>query len=227
MSTTMTALSSASIVQAEFIRLTTSTDSYYFCNAAAPITVNGMTFTNFGSLLSISQIDRNIKATSTDLAIQLTGVDGANVAIVLGANIKGSKIDIWRGFLDGNNAIITTPTQQFFKRYTGIVSNASISENFDDQLRVRIATVGITCASFRTILENRIQGIKTTPKAWNFIYPNDKSMDRVPVIASTYFDFGAAPQSGSQSDPGASTPLFVGKKSFDNGGGSGGSGGGP
>jgi 3D (Asp-Asp-Asp) domain-containing protein len=198
----MTALNSASIVQAEFIKLSTATDNYYFCNAAAPITVSGMTFNNLGSLLSISQIDRNIKATSTDLTIQLTGVDGSNVAIILGANIKGSNIDVWRGFLDAQNQIITTPTLQFFKRYTGIVSNASITEQFDDDLRVRIATVGISCSSFRSILDNRIQGIKTVPKAWNFIYPNDTSMNRVPIVASTYFDFGKPPQSATvSSDP--------------------------
>lgn len=202
MTTTMAALSSPSIIQAEFIRLITSTTTYYFCNAAAPITVNSMTFTNLGSLLSISAIDRNIKASSADLAISLTGVDGANVATVLAANIKGSNIDVWRGFLNSNNQIITSPSQQFFKRYTGIVSNCSITEDFNDQLRTRIATVGITCASFRTILENRIQGVKTTPKAWNFIYdtiPLDKSMNRVPVIAATYFDFGKPPQSATVS----------------------------
>jgi hypothetical protein len=193
MSTTMNALNSASIVQAEFVRLTTSTDTYYFCNAAAPITVSGMTFNNLGSLLSISQIDRNIKATSTDLTVQLTGVDGSNVSIILAANIKGSNIDVWRGFLDSQNQIIISPTLQFFKRYTGIVSNASITEQFDDNLRIRIATVGISCSSFRTILDNRIQGIKTVPKAWNFIYPSDTSMNRVPIVASTYFDFGKPP----------------------------------
>ena len=199
MTTAMAALSSPSIIQAEFIRLITSTTTYYFCNAAAPITVDSMTFSNLGSLLSISAIDRNIKASSADLAISLTGVDGANVAVVLAANIKGSNIDVWRGFLDSNNQIITTPTQQFFKRYSGIVSNCSITEDFNDQLRTRIATVGITCASFRTILENRIQGIKTTPKAWNFTYPSDTSMNRVPVIAATYFDFGKPPQSATVS----------------------------
>lgn len=203
MSTTMNALNSASIVQAEFVRLTTSTDTYYFCNAAAPITVSGMTFNNLGSLLSISQIDRNIKATSTDLTVQLTGVDGSNVSIILAANIKGSNIDVWRGFLDSQNQIITSPTLQFFKRYTGIVSNASITEQFDDNLRIRIATVGISCSSFRTILDNRIQGIKTVPKAWNFIYPSDTSMNRVPIVASTYFDFGAPPITATQS----STPT--------------------
>ena len=199
MTTAMAALSSPSIIQAEFIRLITSTATYYFCNAAAAITVDGMTFTNLGSLLSISAIDRSIKANSADLAIVLTGVDGTNVAIVLAANIKGSNIDVWRGFLDSNNQIITSPSQQFFKRYSGIVSNCSITEDFNDQLRTRIATVGITCASFRTILENRIQGIKTTPKAWNFIYPSDTSMSRVPAIAATYFDFGKPPQSATVS----------------------------
>ena len=199
MTTAMAALSSPSIIQAEFIRLITSTTTYYFCNAAAPITVDSMTFSNLGSLLSISAIDRNIKASSADLAISLTGVDGTNVATVLAANIKGSNIDVWRGFLDSNNQIITSPSQQFFKRYTGIVSNCSITEDFNDQLRTRIATVGITCASFRTILENRIQGIKTTPKAWNFIYAADTSMNRVPVIAATYFDFGKPPQSATVS----------------------------
>lgn len=199
MTTTMAALSSPSIIQAEFIRLITSTTTYYFCNAAAAITVDGMTFSNLGSLLSISAIDRSIKANSADLAISLTGVDGTNVAVVLAANIKGSNIDVWRGFLDSNNQIITSPSQQFFKRYSGIVSNCSITEDFNDQLRTRIATVGITCASFRTILENRIQGIKTTPKAWNFIYPSDTSMSRVPAIAATYFDFGKPPQSATVS----------------------------
>lgn len=199
MTTTMAALSSPSIIQAEFIRLITSTATYYFCNAAAAITVDSMTFTNLGSLLNISAIDRSIKANSADLAISLTGVDGTNVAVVLAANIKGSNIDVWRGFLDSNNQIITSPSQQFFKRYSGIVSNCSITEDFNDQLRTRIATVGITCASFRTILENRIQGIKTTPKAWNFIYPSDTSMSRVPAIAATYFDFGKPPQSATVS----------------------------
>ena len=202
MSTTMAALSSASIVQAEFVRLTTSTNTYYFCNAAAPITVNGLTYNNLGSLLTISPIDRNIKATSTDITIILTGVDVTNISIILAANIKGSQIDIWRGFLDSNNQIITTPTQQFFKRYSGIVSNASITEDFDQNLRVRVATCGLSCASFRTILENRIQGVKTTPKAWQFMYPGDNSMYRVPVIAATYFDFGSPPMTGSQADTG-------------------------
>lgn len=198
MSTTMTALNSSSIRYAEFIRLTMPSNVYTFCNAAAPITVNGITFTNLGSLLSISEIKRDIKANSSDLNIALTGVDGTNVSIVLSSDIKGSRIEIWRGFLNSNNQIITSPTQQFFKRYQGIVSNYSVTEDWNEQVRSRVATVGLSCASFRTILENRVGGVRTTPKIWQAFYPGDTSMNRVPAIAGSYFDFGGEPTTGSQ-----------------------------
>jgi len=172
---------------------------YTFCNAASPITVSGITFTNLGSLLNIGEIKRETKATSGDLTISLTGVDGANVAVILGADIKGSLVEIWRGFFDSNNQILTTPTLQFFKRYQGYVNNYSITEDWNQELRSRIATCSLSCASFRTILQNRISGLKTNPTVWKNYYSGDTSMDRVPVIASTYFDFGQAPTPGSQS----------------------------
>jgi hypothetical protein len=212
MSTTMTALDSSSIRQAEFIRLTLPSNTYTFCNAASPITVNSITFTNLGSLLQLSDIKRDIKATSSDLSVSLTGVDGTNVAVVLGSDIKGSRIEVWRGFLDSNNQIITTPTQQFFKRYQGIVSNFSITEDFNEQMRIRVATVGLSCASFRTILENRVGGVRTTPKIWQAYYPGDTSMNRVPTIAGSYFDFGGQPNtSGSQASSNAPSQRIFGR----------------
>ena len=187
---------------------------YTFCNAASPITVDGMTFSNLGSLLSIGDIKRETKATSGDLTLSLTGVDGANVGIILAADIKGSLVEIWRGFFDSNNQIITTPTLQFFKRYQGYVSNYSVTEDWNEQARIRTATCSLSCASFRTILQNRISGLKTSPTVWQNFYPNDTSMNRVPVIASTYFDFGKAPTISSQaatvapSDGGGSTQYI-------------------
>jgi hypothetical protein len=198
MTTTMNALASPSINYGEFVKLTTSTNTYTFCNAAAPITVDGTTFVGLGSLLAIGDIKREMKATSADLNISLTGIDNTNIAIILSANIKGSKVELWRGFFDSNNQIITTPTQQFFKRYQGYVSNYSITEDWNENLRTRVATCGISCASFRTILENRISGLTTNPIVWKKFYDGDKSMDRVPVISATYFDFGKAPTQGSQ-----------------------------
>jgi hypothetical protein len=205
MATTMTALNSPHIKFAEFVRLTLPSSTLTFCNAAAPVTVNGITFEGLGSLLGISEINRNVKSTSQDFKLSLTGIDPNNIALVLGQNLKGSVVEIWRGFLDDNNQIITTPTTQFFKRYQGIVNSMSIQEDFNEELRTRIATCVIASASMRAVLDARIAGIKTNQKSWQYFYPNDTSMDRVEIIASTYFDFGKAPIGGSQATPVASS----------------------
>ncbi len=199
MPTTMSALSSPSIRHAEFIRITVNAVPYTFCNAAASITVDGITFTGLGSLLNVTDVQRDIKATSDDFTFEITGIDPANIALILSDDIKGSIVEFWRGFLDSNNQIITTPSQQFFKRYQGVVTTIAISETFNSEIRERIATCTVACSSFRQILENKIAGIKTNPQSWNVFYPNDTSMDRTPIIQNTFFDFGREPKAGSQS----------------------------
>ncbi len=201
MTTTIAALSSSSINFAEFVRLTLPTETLTFCNAAAPITVNGVIYEGLGTLLNIGEVQRNVKANSADMQIALTGIDPSTIAIVLGAELKGSTIELWRGFLNSNNQIITTPTTQFFKRYQGIINNVAISENFDDEIRQRVATCIVSSASMRAVLEAKVSGIKTNRESWRNIYPADSSMDRVAVIASTYFDFGKPPIAGAQNDP--------------------------
>ena len=201
--TVINAVNSSSIRHAEFVRMvvgqTGSQSTYTFCNAAAPTTINGITFLGLGALLGISDVQRDIKATSDDMTISLTGIDPTYVSVILGSYIKGSTVEVWRGFLDDNNQIITTPTQQFFKRYQGIINNVSITENFDSQMRTRVATCSVSCSSMRRILENRMSGVKTNQQSWQFFYPADASMNRVATIANTYFDFGKPPQTDTQS----------------------------
>lgn len=205
MATTMTALNSPHIRWAEFVRLTLPTITLTFCNAAAPVTVDGIEFEGLGSLLAISEINRNVKSTSQDFRLSLTGIDPENIALVLSSDIKGSTVEIWRGFLNDNNQIITTPTQQFFKRYMGIINSMSIQEEFNTEAKMRVATCIVSSTSMRAVLDARIAGIKTNQKSWQSFYPNDISMNRVAVIASTYFDFGKPPTGGSQATPSTST----------------------
>lgn len=209
--TTINAVNSPSIRHAEFVRMvvgqTGSTTTYTFCNAAAPVTVSGITFTNLGALLSVGDVQRDIKATSDDMTISLTGIDPSWVGVILGTYIKGSTVEVWRGFLDSNNQIITSPTLQFFKRYQGIINNVSISEDFNSQLRSRTATCSVSCSSMRRILENRMSGVKTNQQSWQFIYGSDASMNRVATIANTYFDFGKPPQTQTQSAD-STNPTF-------------------
>ena len=199
--TTINAVTGSQINHAEFVRLTVGTAAtvYTFCNAAAPITVSGITFTNLGALLNVGDVQRDMKATSDDMTIQLTGISPASVALILSNDIKGSLVEVWRGFFNSNNQIITTPTTQFFKRYQGIISSVSITEDFNSELRQRIATCSIACSSMRRILENRFSGVKTNQNNWQFLYPSDTSMNRVAEISNQYFDFGSPPKTQTQS----------------------------
>jgi len=199
--TTINAVTGSQINHAEFVKLTVGNAAtvYTFCNAAAPITVGGITFSNLGALLSVGDVQRDIKATSDDMTIALTGIDPTNVGIILGNDIKGSLVEVWRGFFDSNNQIITTPTTQFFKRYQGIINSVSITEDFNSEARTRIATCSISCSSMRRILENRLSGVKTNTNNWQFIYLADTSMNRVAEISNQYFDFGSPPMTQTQS----------------------------
>jgi hypothetical protein len=198
--TTINAVTGSQINHAEFVKLTVGNAAtvYTFCNAAAPITVGGITFANLGALLNVGDVQRDIKATSDDMTIALTGIDPTNVGIILGNDIKGSLVEVWRGFFDSNNQIITTPTTQFFKRYQGIINSVSITEDFNSEARTRIATCSISCSSMRRILENRLSGVKTNQNNWQFIYAGDTSMNRVSEISNTYFDFGSPPMTQTQ-----------------------------
>jgi len=198
--TTINAVTGSQINHAEFVKLTVGNAAtvYTFCNAAAPITVGGITFANLGALLNVGDVQRDIKATSDDMTIALTGIDPTNVGIILGNDIKGSLVEVWRGFFDSNNQIITTPTTQFFKRYQGIINSVSITEDFNSEARTRIATCSISCSSMRRILENRLSGVKTNQNNWQFLYPSDTSMNRVAQISNTYFDFGSPPMTQTQ-----------------------------
>jgi hypothetical protein len=161
--------------------------------------VSGITFSNLGALLNVSDVQRDIKATSDDMTIAFTGIDPAMVGIILGSQIKGSLVEVWRGFFDSNNQILTSPTTQFFKRYQGIINNVAITEDFNTEMRTRVATCSISCSSMRRILENRLSGVRTNKSNWQFIYGvNETSMNRVSEISNTYFDFGSPPKTNTQ-----------------------------
>ncbi len=211
--TTINAVTGSQINHAEFVKLTVGNAGtiYTFCNAAAPITVSGITFSNLGALLSVGDVQRDIKATSDDMAIQLTGINPSNVALILSNDIKGSLVEVWRGFFDSNNQIITTPTTQFFKRYQGIINSVSITEDFNTDARTRVATCSISCSSMRRVLENRLSGVKTNQNNWQFIYSGDTSMNRVSEISNTFFDFGSPPKTNTQS---SETTITVDENQF-------------
>jgi hypothetical protein len=184
------------ISSAEFIRLTVfneygnvaNTSIYTFSSSYKEELIDGTVFTPLGGLLAVGSQPRDLRVTSADTSISLSGVDGNNIPIVLGTKIKGSKIEILRGFYNDNYILTNT-----YPRFTGIVTSYAIAEDRD--LDEDNFLISVNASSYKTVLENRIAGRKTNKNSWQVFNSTDSSMNNVYSIADQQFDFGGDPKS--------------------------------
>ncbi len=180
---------------AEFVKLkiyndfnnTANVSTYTFSSAYREETFGNVTYTPLGGLLAVGAQTRDIRVTSGDTTISLSGVDGNNIFVVLDSKIRGSELTIYRGFYNNNYVLANT-----YQRFTGIVTNYNINEDRVDN--EDNFTVGISASSYKTVLENRIAGRKTNKESWRFFNSTDSSMDQVYSITGVSFDFGMKPQ---------------------------------
>ena len=202
----------AFVNNAEFVKLTiyneygntANNNVYTFSSSYQPETISGQTYSPLGGLLTVGVQQRDIRVTSADTSISLSGIDGNNIYTVLANKIRGSKLEITRGFYGGdgnvaNNYNLTSNAH----RFTGIVTNYQITEERVDQDDK--FTVTLMASSFKTVLENRIAGRKTNSESWKEFNPTDTSMDRVPSLADRSFSFGMEPKQGATTQSQAKT----------------------
>jgi hypothetical protein len=196
----------ALVNNAEFVKLTiyneyantANNNVYTFSSSYQAENIGNVQYTPLGGLLGVGIQQRDIRVTSADTSISLSGVSGNNMAVVLGNKIRGSKVELTRGFYN-NNYVLSNVAQ----RFTGIVTSYNITEERegnDDNF-----TITLNASSFKSVLENRIAGRKTNSESWKEYNPTDTSMDRVPSIADRQFDFGQAPKQGATTQSQAAT----------------------
>lgn len=206
----------SAINSAEFVKLTVyndysniaNTSTYTFSSAYKAETFDGTTFLPLGGLLAVGAQNRDLKVTSGDTMIALSGIGSQNILLVLDTKIRGSEVEVYRGFYTANGTLSNT-----YLRFTGIITNYAIQEDREGQ--DDNYTVTVSASSYKTVLQNRIAGRKTNEESWKFFNSTDTSMDRVYGISGVQFDFGQDPK-GRQIIPNYTTP----------GGGGGGGGGG-
>jgi hypothetical protein len=179
---------------ADFVRLTTASATYRFATTPSAITVaavDASPFTGLSQLVSIGSAQRDIKSTANETTVTLVGVDTANLAIVLGAGLKGSEVEMWHGFFDANNDLITTGgTGGLYQFFNGFVNSFSISEQFSEDIRAYVGVITISASSIQLILQNRTAGRYTNNNAWQTFNANDTSMNRVSFIQTINYAFG-------------------------------------
>jgi hypothetical protein len=179
---------------------TADTTIYTFSSAYKYETIDGTQYSPLGGLLAVGVQQRDIRVTSADTSISLSGIpsDGSdNMAIVLGTKIRGSKVEIIRGFYN-TNYVLTSVAQ----RFTGIVTSYNVTEERHDL--IDNFTITLNASSYKNVLQNRVAGRKTNGESWKVFYPTDTSMDNVYSLADQYFDFGVKPKQGATTQSTAS-----------------------
>lgn len=179
---------------ANFVRITTPSATYRFATTPSALTipaVDANPFTGLGQLVSVGSAQRDIKSTANETTVTLVGIDTSMLALVLGAEIKGSQIEMWHGFFDANNQLITTGgTGGLYQFFNGYINSFTINEQWMEEARSYVGVVTVSASSIQLILQNRVAGRYTNNNSWQFYNSGDNSMDRVNYISTINYYFG-------------------------------------
>jgi hypothetical protein len=179
---------------ADFVRVNTGTDVYRFTTAPSNTLVTAVDATEFsavGTLMKIGDVQRDIKSTANETTVTLIGIDTAMLGWVLGQSVKGSQIDMWHGFYNEANELITTGgTGGLYQFFSGIITSFTISETWMEEARGFVGTITISASAIQLILQNRIAGRYTNNNSWQFFNSGDTSMNRVNFIETINYQFG-------------------------------------
>ena len=96
------------------------------CSFSLTSSVSGSSVTYNASdfILGISNHTEETDITKSSVSISLSGADQTFISVVLNENVINDSVDIFRGFLDDSNALISDP----FLLYRGKIDSFDISE---------------------------------------------------------------------------------------------------
>lgn len=207
---------------ANFVRITTASAVYRFATTPTAITVpsiDALPFSGLGQLVSVGSAQRDIKSTANETTVTLVGIDTSMLALVLGAQIKGSQIEMWHGFFDTNGELITSnnvawenkaeqlvewinssnqianwssgsSSSGLYQFFNGYINSFTINEQWMEEARSYVGVITVSASSIQLILQNRVAGRYTNNNSWQFYNSGDNSMDRVNYISTINYYFG-------------------------------------
>jgi len=184
----------SSIRLADFLRVNTGGDIYRFTTAPSDTLVPAVDSTAFsavGTLMKVGDVQRDIKSTANETTVTLVGIDTAMLGWVLGQTVKGSQIEMWHGFYNEENELLTSGgTGGLYQFFSGVITSFTISETWMEEARGYVGTITIAASAIQLILQNRIAGRYTNNNSWQFFNNGDTSMNRVNFISTINYAFG-------------------------------------
>lgn len=184
----------SSIRLADFVRVNTGGDIYRFTTAPSDTLVPAVDSTAFnavGTLMKVGDVQRDIKSTANETSVTLIGIDTAMLGWVLGQTVKGSQIEMWHGFYNESNELLTSGgSGGLYQFFSGVITSFTISETWMEEARGYVGTITISASAIQLILQNRIAGRYTNNNSWQFFNDGDTSMNRVNFIETINYQFG-------------------------------------
>lgn len=160
----------------------------YISDYHSNVTIEGNIYTNIGTFLGVTAPTNELKASRSQLVISLSGIPVGAVTDILVKEIKGSQIQLFRGFFNPttHQLLDLTPNLNPVSQFKGIVTNYAVSDEYDNIEGTSTTTISLTCNSLVEVLQKKVSGRRTNPGDFG----TEKSMDRVRSLASSNFNFG-------------------------------------
>lgn len=162
-----------------------------FSDRRSAYTLDNEEYIGLGKLVSITSTASELRASGQEVQIAISGIPENSIDEIINSKIKGSPVLIQRVFFNAATGNFLNIPGNPSGRYKGFVNNYSFQEDWDQQSRTSSNTIVLTCTNIINILEQKIAGRRTNPDDQKKFYPTDLSMDRVPSLKDTTFDFGA------------------------------------
>lgn len=168
-----------------------TTEVLKFSDARTTYTINSESYVPLGRLMAISATASELRVSSSELTITVSGIPTNSIAEIVNSKIKGAPVRVYRLFSDPSTGAVLSIAGNPAGRFRGYVNNYSLQEEWDNQTRTATNTIVLQCASSVDVLNNKIAGRKTNPESQKRFYPTDVSFDRVPNLENATFNFGA------------------------------------
>jgi len=164
-----------------------------FGDSLLPYVINDETYYGVGKLMGITETNSDIKATSSQLTITLSGIPNTSIFELVNSRIKGCPLTVYRVLLTPDMQPVVIDADigtNVLARYRGYVNNYALQEDYDIGSKTSTNTLVLTCSSTVDVLNNKIAGRKTNSFSQKKFFPNDLSMDRVSALENSSFNFG-------------------------------------
>lgn len=154
------------------------------------VMIDNLTYEGLGRLLSITNSSSELGPADNELTISVSGIPNSAINDILDNPLKGNSITVLRAAFDPSTNTLLNIAGNPSGRFKGIVTNYSLTEEYDLVARQSMNMINIICNNILSVLGNTTAGRRTNSVDQKKFYPGDISMDNIANLAGSYFDFG-------------------------------------